>query len=124
MPAEAYNKVDTVTWLINVEHMWQEETEDHWANPAQHAFMRQVLHESVHFWQAVGLPYFVRVSFGAYRDFQRVRECAFENSHDKPVPVDQLQLEPNRAYFLEYQRIAHTPANKFWHRTIKLYIPQ
>lgn len=107
MPAEAYNKVDIVTWLVNVQHLWQEETNDHWANPSLYPFMREVLHESVHFWQAVGLPYFLRVSFAAYKDFQRVRACAFEQSEgNEPIPVDQLQLEPNRAYFLGYQRIA------------------
>ncbi|MFQ5813607.1 MAG: hypothetical protein ACE5I2_10545 [Anaerolineae bacterium] len=105
MPAKASSKVDIVTWLINVKHKWQEETEDHWANPSLYPFMREVLHESVHFWQAVGLPYFLRISVGAYRDFQEVRACAFRQSPDKLVPVDSLQLEADYLYFSGYQRM-------------------
>jgi len=106
MPIEASSKVDIVTWLINVKHKWQDEREDHWANPSQYSFMREVLHESVHFWQAIGLPYFLQISFNAYKDFQRVRACAFQQGN-KTVPLDLLQLEPNRAYFLDYQRLDH-----------------
>lgn len=108
MPSKASSKVDIVTWLINVKHPWRAETEDHWANPSQYAFMREVLHESVHFWQALGLPYFLRISFHAYKDFQRVRASAFEQSQDGGlIPVDQLQLEPNRSYFAGYQALNH-----------------
>jgi hypothetical protein len=99
MPIEALSKVDIVTWLINVRHKWQEQTEDHWANPSLYPFMREVLHESVHFWQAIGLPYFLKVSCSVYRDFQEVRACAFKDSQDKAIPVNQLQLEQNYLYF-------------------------
>jgi hypothetical protein len=99
MSLKALSKVDIVTWLINVKHKWQKETENHWANPSLYPFMREVLHESVHFWQAIGLPYFLRVSCRAYRDFQEVRACAFRDNQQKPVPMDQLKLEPNYFYF-------------------------
>lgn len=107
MPVAATNKVDIVSWLIHVEHAWQTETKDHWANPSEHSFMREVLHESVHFWQAVGLPYFLRISFDAFKDFQRVRAEALTQQPDAPLPADQLELEPNRAYFMSYQRLGH-----------------
>ena len=99
MPVEVPSKVDIVTWLINVKHKWQTETEDHWANPSLYPIMREVMHESVHFWQAVGLPYFLRISCSAYRDFQEIRSCAFKQDQQKAIPVDQLHLEPNYLYF-------------------------
>lgn len=109
MPSEISNKVDIVSWLITVSHPWQPETQDHWDNPSVYPFMREVLHESVHFWQAVGIPYFLRISFEAYRDFQRVRASAVEQSIDnRPVPMDRLRLEENRIYFSGYQRLNRT----------------
>lgn len=107
MPEEAYNKVDIVSWLINVRHDWEPETEDHWDNPSQYPIMRQILHESVHFWQAVGTPYFSEVSFDAFKDYLRIRSTAYEKSKNDPIPVDLLELEPNRLYFLYYQKIMH-----------------
>lgn len=107
MAVAATNKVDIVSWLIHVKHAWQKETEDHWANPSLHPFMREVLHESVHFWQAIGLPYFLRISFDAFKDFQRVRAEAIAQQPDAPLPADRLDLEPRRAYFLGYRRLAH-----------------
>jgi hypothetical protein len=107
MPAPAANKVDIVTWLINVHHPWQEESDDYWSNPSLYPFMREVLHESVHFWQAVGTPYFLRQSFAAFRDYQEVRDRAVRQgaAEGQPVPIDRLELEPRRTYFLNYQRL-------------------
>ena len=62
MPSEALSKVDIVSWLINVKHDWRDEKEDHWANPSQYPFMREIIHETVHFWQAIGIPYFLKIS--------------------------------------------------------------
>lgn len=106
MPPAATSKVDVVTWLINVCHGWEEECQDHWDNPSRYPFMREVLHESVHFWQAVGTPYFMRLSFSAFRDYHQVRLCAVrQGAGGSPVPIDLLELEPQRTYFLCYQRL-------------------
>lgn len=108
MPHAPSSTVDITTWQIRVRHDWEAETDDHWENPSEHPVMREVLHESVHFWQAVGLPYFLRITCAAYWDFQRVRAAAFGQDGDSPVPVDQLELEANRLYFGSYVALSHT----------------
>jgi hypothetical protein len=107
MPDLTGSKVDTVTWLISIGHAWQAESVDHWDNPSLYPFMREVLHETVHFWQAVGTPYLLRLSCGAYRDFQEVRARAFSQDPTRPVPVDQLRLEPGYQYFSGSLRMMH-----------------
>jgi len=102
MPHAPSSTIDITTWQIRVRHYWEPETEDHWENPSLYPFMREVLHESVHFWQVVGLPYFLRVTCAAYWDFQRVRASAFGQGGDRPVPLDKFELEPNRLYFGPY----------------------
>lgn len=94
------NKVDLTSWHITVHHPWEPETDDHWDNPSAHLVMREVLHEAVHFWQAVGTPYLLRLSVGVFRDFLLVRDHALRQSRDgQAVAVDRLQLEDNRHYF-------------------------
>ena len=85
MPHAPSSTVDITTWQIRVRHDWEAETDDHWENPSEHPVMREVLHESVHFWQAVGLPYFLRITCAAYWDFQRVRAAAFGQDGDSPT---------------------------------------
>jgi hypothetical protein len=106
MAIPAANRIDLLSWHISVDHPWEAETEDHWRNPSTHVVMREILHESVHFWQAVSTPYLLRLSVGAFRDFLRLRDHAARQSRDgRPVPVDTLKLEDNRYYFLQLHRL-------------------